>query len=81
MPLINMGTLNVVNHNAESISEALGVPSNRFDEIFQEVQRIWSATRTVSETIEKVCTMFKNSECALALVITGIILESRRPKK
>lgn len=78
---VNMGKLHVVNHEASSIAEALGVPEDRFDIIFENVKEIWDSTNTVSETIEAVCNKFKDSECALGLVVVGILLESARAKR
>ena len=78
---VNMGTLHVVNHDSESIAEALGVDDERFSEILARVSSFWENTNTVSETIEAVCREYDDSECALALVIVGILLEDARQKR
>ena len=78
---VEMGTLHVVSHDSESIAEALGVDEDRFSEILQRVSTLWQNTNTVSETIERVCREYNDSECALALMIVGILLEEARHER
>jgi hypothetical protein len=75
MPVYNMGTLTIVNHEAESLVEAFGIPPQRLDPIIDLCYEAWKHEDTISESIEYLAQRVHSSELVLALVTFGRIWE------
>lgn len=71
----NLGTLTVVGHDIENISEAFGIPKDRFNDLVALVQSAWEYKDTISESIEYLTKNSKDSELVLALVFFGRLWE------
>ena len=75
MPEYDLGTLRVVNHDVEKLTQAFDIPDDRFDDLIALAQNAWEYEETVSESIEYLAQNAKGSELALALVFFGRIWE------
>ena len=75
MPDYNLGTLTVVGHDVEKLTQALGIPDDRFDELVELARKAWEHEDTISESIEYLADNSKDSELVLALVFFGRIWE------
>ena len=75
MPDYNLGTLTVVGHDVEKLTQALGIPDDRFDDLVELARKAWEHEDTISESIEYLADNSKDSELVLALVFFGRIWE------
>jgi ferritin len=75
VPEYDLGTLRVVNHDVEKLTQAFDIPDDRFDDLIALAQNAWEYEETVSESIEYLAQNAKGSELALALVFFGRIWE------
>ena len=71
----DLGTMTVVGHDVERLTQALGIPDDRFDDLVQLARSAWEHGDAVSESIEFVAQNSKGSELVLALVFLGRIWE------
>jgi len=78
----DLGTLTVIGHDVEKLTQALGIPDDRFDDLVQLARSAWEYEDTISESIEY---MAKNSsggsELVLALVFFGRIWEDHQDEE
>lgn len=74
----NLGTLTVVGHDVEKLTQALGIPDDRFDDLVQLARAAWEYEDTISQSIEYLVMNSKGSELALALVFFGRIWEDNQ---
>ncbi|MBD3406372.1 MAG: hypothetical protein GF411_09700 [Candidatus Lokiarchaeota archaeon] len=81
MPTYNLGTLNIVSHDASKLTEAIGIPEHRFDDLVQLARSAWDYEDTISESIEYVAQRVTGSEAVLALIILGRIWEQNSDNK
>lgn len=81
MPTYNLGTLTVVDHGADKITDALGIPEYRFDDLFDLAAKAWTDTPTISEGIEYIAQRVNGSEFALTLTIFGRKWEEEKQKE
>ncbi len=82
MPKYNLGTLTIVQHDVKKLTDALGIPEQRFDAIVQLARDAWDYGDNVSHSIEYIAQRVTGSEAVLTLVIFGRIWEEKdRAKK
>lgn len=74
----NLGTLTVVGHDVEKLTQALGIPDDRFDDLVNLARKAWEHEDTISESIEYLADNSKGSELVLALVFFGRIWEDNQ---
>ncbi len=75
MPVLDLGTLTIVDHKADSLIDAFGIPSTRLDAIIELCYEAWEHEDTISESIEYLSQRLHSSELVLALVTFGRIWE------
>ena len=75
MPEYDLGTLTVVSHDVDKLTQALNIPDDKFDDLVALAKNAWEYKETVSESIEYLAKNAKNSELVLALVFFGRIWE------
>jgi len=75
MPEYQLGTLKVTGHDVDKLTQALGIPDDRFDDLVILAKNAWEYEDTISESIEFLAQNAKGSELVLALVFLGRIWE------
>ena len=75
MPNFDLGTLTIVDHEADSLIDAFGIPSTRLDAIIELCYEAWEHEDTISESIEYLAQRLHSSELVLALVTFGRLWE------
>ena len=75
MPVFDLGTLTIVDHEADSLIDAFGIPSSRLDAIIELCYESWKHEDTISESVEYLAQRLHSSELVLALVTFGRIWE------
>jgi len=78
MPDYNLGTLKVVGHDVEKLTQALDISDDRFDDLVNLARRAWEYEDTISESIEFLAQNAVGSELVLALVFLGRIWEDNQ---
>jgi hypothetical protein len=78
MPDYNLGTLKVIGHDVEKLTQALDISDDRFDDLVDLARRAWEHEDTISESIEFLAQNAKGSELVLALVFFGRIWEDNQ---
>jgi hypothetical protein len=78
MPDYNLGTLKVVGHDVEKLTQALDISDDRFDDLVKLAQQAWEHEDTISESIEFLAQNAAGSELVLALVFFGRIWEDNQ---
>ena len=78
MPDYNLGTLKVVGHDVEKLTQALDISDDRFDDLVNLARRAWEYEDTISESIEFLAQNAVGSELVLALVFFGRIWEDNQ---
>ncbi len=73
-----LGTLTVVGHDVDKLTQALGIPDDRFDDLVNLARKAWEHEDTISESIEYLADNAKGSELVLALVFFGRIWEDNQ---
>ena len=74
----DLGTLTVVGHEVEKLTQALGIPDDRFDDLVHLARSAWEYENTISESIEYLAKNSSGSELVLALVFFGRIWEDNQ---
>lgn len=74
----DLGTLTVVGHDVDKLTQALGISDDRFDDLVNLAQKAWEHEDTISESIEYLAANSKGSELVLALVFFGRIWEDNQ---
>ncbi len=86
----DLGTLNVDDHDVENLTEALGIPIERFESIVNLAKEAWDHENTISESIEYLAQRAKESredrsaepitgsELVLAFIFFGRIWEDQQ---
>lgn len=74
----NLGTLTVVSHDVEKLTQALSISDDRFDDVVNLAEKAWEHEDTISESIEYLAKNSKGSELVLALVFFGRIWENNQ---
>jgi len=78
MPDYNLGTLKVIGHDVEKLTQALDISDDRFDDLVNLARRAWEYEDTISESIEFLAQNAVGSELVLALVFFGRIWEDNQ---
>ncbi|MFW9961473.1 MAG: hypothetical protein ACFFDV_10660 [Candidatus Thorarchaeota archaeon] len=81
MPDYNLGTLKVVGHDVEKLTQALDIADDRFDSIVEIAREAWEHEDTISESIEFLAQKVEGSELVLALVFFGRIWEDNQSEE
>jgi hypothetical protein len=81
MPDYDLGTLKVVGHDVEKLTQALDIADDRFDELVNLARQAWEYKDTISESIEYLARNATGSELALALVFFGRIWEENQDEE
>jgi hypothetical protein len=71
----DLGTLTVANHDVDQLTDALDIPTHRFDALVELAHRAWEYEDTISESIEFIAKNASGSELVLTLVFFGRIWE------
>lgn len=71
MPTYNLGTLTIVDHKVDKITDALGIPELRFEDLYDLGRKAWEECDVISEGIEYLAQRVSGSEFALALTFFG----------
>ncbi|MBE0525678.1 hypothetical protein E4H12_13275 [Candidatus Thorarchaeota archaeon] len=74
----DLGTMTVFSHGVEKLTQALGIPDDRFDDLIQLARSAWEHEDTISESIEYLAQNASGSELVLALVFFGRIWEDNQ---
>jgi hypothetical protein len=78
MPEYNLGTLKVVGHDVEKLTQALDISDDRFDALVNLAREAWNEGDTISESIEFLAQNAVGSELVLAMVFFGRIWEDEQ---
>jgi hypothetical protein len=81
MPDYDLGTLKVVGHDVEKLTQALNIADDRFDDLVNLARQAWEYKDTISESIEYLARNATGSELALALVFFGRIWEENQDEE
>ncbi|MFW9956810.1 MAG: hypothetical protein ACFFCT_01955 [Candidatus Odinarchaeota archaeon] len=81
MPDYNLGTLKVIGHDVEKLTQALDISDDRFDDLVNLARRAWEYEDTISESIEFLAQNAEGSELVLALVFFGRIWEDNQDEE
>ncbi|MDH4212826.1 MAG: hypothetical protein OEV85_02795 [Candidatus Thorarchaeota archaeon] len=81
MPDYNLGTLKVVGHDVEKLTQALDISDERFDDLVNLARRAWEYEDTISESIEFLAQNAEGSELVLTLVFFGRIWEDNQDEE
>jgi hypothetical protein len=74
----DLGTLKVVGHDAEKLTQALDISDDRFEDLIALAHQAWQYEDTISESIEYLAQNANGSELVLALVFFGRIWEDNQ---
>ena len=74
----NLGKMTVHGHDVEKLTQALGIPDDRFDDLVQLARSAWEYEDTISESNEYLAKNATGSELVLALVFFGRIWEDNQ---
>jgi GH18 family chitinase len=77
MPNYDLGTLTIIDHDVEKLTDALGIPDHRFEDLVENAQKAYDYEDTISESIEWLADNLSGSELVLGLVFFGRIWEQR----
>ena len=75
MPTYDLGTLSIADHDVDQLTDALDIPTHRFDALVDLARRAWEYEDTISESIEFIAKNASGSELVLTLVFFGRIWE------
>ncbi len=78
VPTYNLGLLTITRHDVEKITDALGIPEYRFEDIVDIARRGWQHGDTISESIEFIAQRLVGSELVLAMIILGRVWEQNK---
>jgi hypothetical protein len=81
MPNYDLGTLKVIGHDVEKLTQALDIPDDRFDDLVNLARQAWEYEDTISESIEYLAQNASGSELVLALVFFGRIWEDNQSEE
>ena len=74
---IDLGTMTIVSHDEENITEALGIPHIRFKDLVDLAETAWEEDGTISEAIEYIAKNVSGSELVMAMIFFGRIWENQ----
>lgn len=77
----DLGTLTVVGHDVDKLTQALGIADDRFDDLVNLARKAWEHEDTISESIEYLAANSNGSELVLALVFFGRIWEDSQDEE
>ncbi|TFG29936.1 hypothetical protein EU527_15125 [Candidatus Thorarchaeota archaeon] len=81
MPEYELGTLRVIGHDVEKLTQALDIPDDRFEGLIDLARQAWEYEETVSESIEFLAKNAIGSELVVALVFFGRIWEDSEERE
>ncbi|MCK5266399.1 MAG: hypothetical protein KAR03_12390 [Candidatus Thorarchaeota archaeon] len=77
----DLGTLTVVGHDVDKLTQALGITDDRFDALVNLARKAWEHEDTISESIEYIADNSNGSELVLTLVFFGRIWEDSQDEE
>lgn len=77
----DLGTLTIADHNVDQITDALDIPTDRFDALVDLARQAWEYEETISESIEFIANNASGSELVLALIFFGRIWEDSEQER
>ena len=78
MPTYNLGTLTIVKHDVQKLTDAIGIPEHRFDDLVEFARKAYDFGETISQSIEYVAQRLTGAELVLAMVLFGRVWESKK---
>ena len=71
----DLGSTTFVSHDVNTLTEAIGIPEIRFDDLVALAKEAWEHEDTISESLEYIVDRVSGSELILTLVFFGRIWE------
>jgi ferritin len=71
----DLGSTTFVSHDVNTLTEAIGIPEIRFDDLVALAKEAWEHEDTISESLEYIVKRVNGSELILTLVFFGRIWE------
>ncbi len=81
MPTYNLGTLVIGKHDVQKLTDALGIPEHRFEDLIDLSRKAYEFGDTISQSIEYVAQRVTGSELVLTLVFFGRLWEERKKQE
>jgi hypothetical protein len=81
MATYDLGTLTIADHDVDQLTDALDIPTHRFDALVDLAHRAWEYEDTISESIEFIAKNASGSELVLTLVFFGRIWEDNEKER
>ena len=81
MPNYDLGTIEIGNHEAKKLTEAIGIPDHRFEDVVNLARDAWDHEDTICESIEYLVQNSSGSELVLSLVFFGRIWEDNQKEE
>ncbi len=75
MASYDLGTTAFLDHDVDTLTEAIGIPETRFDNLVDLAKEAWEHEDTISQSLEYIVERAKGSELILTLVFFGRIWE------
>ena len=75
MASYDLGSTTFFSHDVDTLTEAIGVPEIRFDDLVALAKEAWEHEDTISQSLEYIVERAKGSELILTLVFFGRIWE------
>ncbi len=71
----DLGSTTFVSHDVNTLTEAIGIPEIRFDDLVALAKEAWEHEDTISESLEYIVKRVNGSELILTLSFFGRIWE------
>ena len=81
MASYDLGSTTFISHDVDTLTEAIGIPEIRFDDLVALAQEAWEHEDTISESLEYIVERVNGSELILALIFFGRIWEGIEESK
>ncbi len=75
MASYDLGTTTFLDHDVDTLTEAIGIPETHFDNLVDLAKEAWEHEDTISQSLEYIVERAKGSELILTLVFFGRIWE------
>ncbi len=81
MASYDLGKTTFLDHNVDTLTEAIGIPEIRFDDLVALAKEAWEHEDTISESLEYIVERVNGSELILTLIFFGRIWEGIEENK
>jgi len=78
MPTYNLGTLTIVSHEVQKLTDALGIPEHRFDDLVDLARKAYDFGDTISQSLEYIAQRLTGAELVLAMILFGRVWEGKK---